>query len=78
MQIAIKLDDKLSRKLKALTNEKNSQEKIIKEALEEKITKITKFENDPFTKWVLNKKTNIKDKNDVSINHDKYLYGDKI
>lgn len=77
MQITVEISDKLGRELKKITKEKNNQKEVIKEAIGEKIERIKKFQNDPFTKWILKKKTGIEDKPDVSVNHDKYLYGGK-
>ncbi len=77
MQITVEISDKLGKELKKITNKQNNQEEIVKKAISEKVERIKKFQNDPFTKWILNKNTKIKDKSDVSANHDKYLYGDK-
>lgn len=77
MQTTIDIPKKLADKLRAITKEKDEQDEIIKQALEEKFERIKKFKNDPFTKWILNEKTCFKDKPDVSEKHDKYLYGGK-
>jgi len=77
MQIAIELPNRLAKELKSLYKEKDEQKNIIQQAIKEKLERLKKIQNDPFIRWLLDdsKKTS-SGLTDVSVNHDKYLYGE--
>ncbi|GEM_PF-2351102 len=76
MQISIELPDKLAKELDSLYKEKDKQKNIIQQAIKEKLERIKRVQKDPFIKWLLNDSKKISSGlTDVSVNHDKYLYG---
>ncbi len=77
MQVAVELTTQMMKELKNLSLNKQKQAKLIQTAIAEKLTRIRHFQNDSFTRWVLDKKQNFQDKKDVGQNHDHYLYGEK-
>ncbi len=73
MQITVKIPDKLGNKFN-----KKEREKIVINALKNKVKPKKSLKEEPFFKWALSpKKTNnIETRSDVSRKHDKYLYGE--
>lgn len=76
MQITIDIPETLARDLKKIYKQKDQQKKLINEAVKEKIQHIKKTKKDPFIKWLLNPTKDLSSGlTDISVNHDKYLYG---
>lgn len=78
MQVVIELPDKIAKDLKHLYKNKKDQERVLREAVRERIKRIKQFRNDPFVKWLMNEKNTFKGPRDASKNHDKYLADGEI
>ena len=74
MQVTIEIPDNLAKGFS-----RNEQERIIKEALEERLKAKKSVKNEPFFRWALAERANDGEtREDVSANHDQYLYGGKV
>lgn len=75
MSITITLSDKVINKCKQVITENTDLESFVIEAVSNYIDEIKERKNDPFFKYL--KKIDLKNNeglNDISENHDKYLY----